>query len=265
MNVSGIILAALIVGGTGLIIGVMLGQAGKVFAVKEDEREVAVLEALPGNNCGGCGYAGCAGLAAAIVKGEAPLSGCPVGGAAVAENVAKIMGIEVGDVVRHVAFVKCAGVCEKAKQNYEYNGIEDCSIINIMQNQGPKSCTYGCLGFGNCVAACPFDAIHIVDGIALVDKESCKACGKCIEACPRNVIEMVPYAYSTLVQCNSHDKGKAVMEVCSSGCIGCKMCEKACEFDAIKVTDNLAHIDQTKCTGCAKCVEKCPKKIIKRV
>lgn len=262
MSITGIIIAAVVVGGTGLFIGLFLGFAGNKFAVEADEREEAILGVLPGNNCGGCGYPGCSGLAAAIVKGEAAVGGCPVGGAPVAEKVAAIMGQEAGEQVRQVAFVKCAGTCEKAKQGYEYYGLNDCIMANMMQSGGPKACNYGCLGEGSCVDACPFDAIHIVDGIAVVDKEACKACGKCVAICPKNLIELVPYGQKHLVQCNSRDKGKAVMQACSAGCIGCKACERACKFGAVKVVDNIAHIDPEKCTNCGACVEKCPKKII---
>ena len=163
MSVTGIILAAVIVGGTGLFIGVFLGVAGKKFAVEVDEREEAILGVLPGNNCGGCGYAGCSGLAAAIVKGEAEVGGCPVGGAPVAAKVGEIMGVAAGEQVHEVAFVKCGGDCEKAKQEYEYHGLSDCTMANMMQDGGPKACSYGCLGDGSCVQACPFDAIHIVN------------------------------------------------------------------------------------------------------
>lgn len=160
------------------------------------------------------------------------------------------------------AFVKCAGTCGKAKQDYAYTGIEDCVMMAHMQNGGPKSCDYGCCGFGTCVKACPFDAIHIVDGVAVVDKEACKACGKCIKACPKNLIELVPYEAKHLVQCSSKEKGKDVMAVCSTGCIGCRMCQKVCPADAIVVENNLAWIDPEKCTNCGVCAEKCPKKII---
>ncbi len=262
MSMTGIILAAVIVGGTGLFIGIFLGLADKKFAVEVDEKEEAVLGVLPGNNCGGCGYPGCSGLAAAIAAGEAPVNACPVGGAPVAAKIADIMGVEAGEQVHEVAFVKCGGTCEKAKQSYEYYGLHDCVMINMMQNGGPKSCAYGCLGEGSCVKVCPFDAIHVVDGVAVVDKDACKACGKCIEVCPRHLIELVPYEQKHLVNCSSKDKGKDVMSVCSVGCIGCKMCEKVCEFDAVKVVDNIAHIDPAKCTNCGKCAEKCPKKII---
>lgn len=170
--ITGIILAAVIVGGTGLFIGVFLGVSGKKFAVEVDEREEAILGVLPGNNCGGCGYAGCSGLAAAIVAGEAEVSGCPVGGSPVAAKIGEIMGVSADGQEKMTAFVKCAGTCEKAQDEYEYHGVRDCVMVNMMQDAGPKGCDYGCLGFGNCVKACPFDAIHIVNGIAVVDKEN---------------------------------------------------------------------------------------------
>lgn len=172
MSMSGIILAAVIVGGTGLFIGVFLGISGKKFAVEVDEREEAILGVLPGNNCGGCGYAGCSGLAAAIVEGKAEVGGCPVGGAPVAEKIGEIMGVSAENQVREVAFVKCGGTCEKAQMEYEYHGIEDCTMVNMMQDGGPKGCDAGCLGFGSCVKACPFDAIHVIDGVAVVDREN---------------------------------------------------------------------------------------------
>ena len=262
MSITGIIIAAVIVGGTGLFIGAFLGVAGKKFAVEVDEREEAIMGVLPGNNCGGCGYAGCSGLAAAIVKGEAEVGACPVGGAPVAALIGEIMGQEAGEQVHKVAFVKCGGTCDKAGKDYEYHGIHDCIMVNMMQNNGPKTCNYGCLGEGTCVKACPFDAIHVVDGVAVVDKDACKACGKCIAVCPKKLIELVPYAQKHLVQCSSRDKGKDVMKACKVGCIGCKLCEKVCEFDAARVTDNLSRIDTEKCTNCGACAAKCPKKII---
>ena len=132
----------------------------------------------------------------------------------------------------------------------------------FVPNGGSKACTYGCMGYGSCVKACEFDAIHVVDGIAVVDKEKCKACGKCVATCPRHLIELIPYESKYTVKCASKDKGKDVMPVCSTGCIGCMLCTKQCEFGAITVENNIAHIDYDKCTGCGKCAEKCPKKII---
>lgn len=262
MSITSILVSAAIVGGIGLFIGIFLGIANKAFAVEVDEREEAITNVLPGNNCGGCGYAGCSALAAAIVNGEAPVNGCPVGGAPVAEKVGEIMGVSAGEQVRMTAFVKCAGTCEKAQNEYVYDGIKDCTMVNMMQDGGPKGCDYGCLGFGSCVEACQFDAIHIVNGIAVVDKEACKACGKCVDTCPKKLIELIPYEQKTFVQCNSNDKGKSLMDVCAVGCIGCRLCEKNCEAGAITVTNFLAHIDAEKCTNCGVCVDKCPRKII---
>ena len=172
------------------------------------------------------------------------------------------MGVAAGTQERQTAFVKCAGTCEKANQDYEYTGVQDCAAMAFVPNGGPKSCNYGCLGFGNCVKACPFDAIHVVDGVAVVDKDACKACGKCVAACPKHLIELLPVSAKHIVQCSSKDKGKDVMKACSVGCIACHLCEKNCPSDAVHVVDNVAYIDQEKCTKCGLCAEKCPKKII---
>lgn len=260
-----VILATGIVGLVGLLIGLFLCFFSEKFKVPVDEKELAVREELPGNNCGGCGYAGCDGLAAAIAKGEAQVSACPVGGEPVANAIAAIMGVEAGAGKKKIAHVKCAGNCETAKDSYVYSGPHDCAVAATAPGSGPKACDYGCLGFGNCVKSCPFEAIHIVDGIAVVDKDACKACGKCMEACPKHLIELIPYDATQVVNCNSHDKGKDVMASCKAGCIGCGICVKQCPENAITLTDNLAHIDQSKCIGCGACQEKCPKKIIKNV
>ena len=259
---EGIITATVIVGVVGLIVGLFLGIAAISFKVDVDEREEAILEVLPGNNCGGCGYAGCSGLAAAIVKGEAPVNACPVGGEAVGNKVAEIMGVEAQAGNKKVAFVHCKGDCKKAKSDYQYFGVEDCAMVAFVPGGGPKSCNYGCLGYGSCVKACPFDAIHVVDGIAVVDKEACKACGKCVEACPKNLISLVPYDAKHIVACSSKDKGPVAMKACEVACIGCGLCKKNCPSEAIEVVDFHAIIDQDKCTRCGKCAEVCPKKCI---
>ena len=254
-----------VVSGLGTAVGFTIAiiiMAGKKFYVEVDQKEIDVRAELPGNNCGGCGYAGCDALAKAIAAGEAPANACPVGGAPVASKIGAIMGEEVGESVRMTAFVKCAGDCDKAKENYVYSGAMDCTAMNVVPNGGSKACTYGCMGYGSCVKACPFDAIHIVNGIAVVDKGKCKACGKCVAVCPRHLIEIIPYKSNYTVNCSSNDKGKDVMSACSVGCIGCMLCTKQCEFGAITVENNIAHIDYSKCTGCGKCAEKCPKKII---
>lgn len=260
MSITGILIATAVVGGTGLIIGVALGFAARVFEVKTDEKEIAIRDVLPGNNCGGCGFAGCDALAKAIAQGEAPVGGCPVGGADTASKIGEIMGTDA-EVTKMVAFVKCNGNCDAAAEKYDYSGTMDCREAAVVSG-GPKGCTYGCMGLGSCVGVCEFDAIHIVNGIAEVDKEKCVACGRCATICPKKLIELVPYDAKHRVRCNSKDKGKDVKVVCSVGCIGCKLCERNCENDAVIVEDNLACIDYEKCTGCGKCVEKCPSKII---
>lgn len=262
MNITAIIIATVVVSVVGLFIGLFLGIAGIKFAVEVDEKEEAVLGVLPGNNCGGCGYPGCSGLAAAIAKGEAPVNACPVGGEPVGKQIAEIMGVEAGETTRMVAFVKCQGDCEKAKVDYDYTGVEDCAMLSFVPNGGPKSCNYGCLGYGSCVKACPFDAIHVVNGIAVVDKEACKACGKCVAACPKNLIELIPYEAKYVVACSSKEKGPVTMKECSVGCIGCTLCAKNCPNDAVKIENFLSVIDQEKCEGCGICMEKCPKKTI---
>ncbi len=263
MSIVGIVIATACVACVGLLIGVFLGFAGIKFKVETDEREEAILGVLPGNNCGGCGYAGCSGLASAIVKGEAPVNGCPVGGAAVGAQVAQIMGQEASESKPMTAYVMCGGNCDRAGADYEYYGEKDCHMKAFVPNGGPKKCNFGCLGDGACVSVCQFDAIHIVNGIAVVDESKCKACGQCVKECPKHLIELIPQESITRVNCSSKDKGPVVMKACEVGCIGCGLCAKNCPSDAIVITDMLAHIDYDKCTGCGICVEKCPKKCIR--
>lgn len=265
MDVMGIVTATMVVGVVGIFVGLFLGAAGIGFKVKVDEKEEAVLAALPGNNCGGCGYAGCSGLAAAIAKGEAAVNACPVGGDPVGKKIAEIMGVEAASTARRVAFVACQGDCDKAKKDYDYYGIQDCRMMSFVPGGGPKSCNSGCLGFGTCAAVCPFDAIHVENGIAVVDKEKCKACGKCIDVCPKKLISLIPYDAKFAVACSSTDKGPVTMKACEAGCIGCGICVKNCPSQAVAVSDFNAAIDQEKCTGCGTCEQKCPKKAIIKV
>lgn len=262
MDIMNIVYPILSIGGLGVVFGAGLGIAGEVFKVEEDPKVVEVLEALPGANCGGCGFPGCSGLATAIAAGEAPVNGCPVGGAAVAAKIGEIMGVAAGSADPIAAFVKCNGTCEKAKDKYEYFGIDDCNMAVQLAGGGSKSCSYGCIGLGSCKKACAFGAIEIIDGIAVIDKEKCVSCGKCVSTCPKHIIEMLPAKSKVKVACSNKDVGKNVMPVCTVGCIACKICEKNCPFDAIHVVDNIAVIDYTKCKNCGICANKCPKNVI---
>lgn len=245
----------------GGILGLALAFASKLFAVKTDERIPQIQEKLPGANCGGCGYAGCSALAEAIVKGEAKPSACVVGGSEVAEEIAKIMGVEVEAPIRLCAQVMCSGTAELARKKYIYAGAPDC-IAATKLGGGDKLCPNGCIGLGTCASICPFGAISLENGISAVDYTKCQGCGKCVEACPKHIIRLIPYDAKVWVGCMSVDKGAVTRSYCEVGCISCKLCEKTCESDAIHVTDFVASIDYTKCTQCGKCVEKCPRKII---
>ncbi len=262
MDVMGIVTAAGVVSAVGIFVGLFLGAAGICFKVRTDEKEEAILAALPGNNCGGCGYAGCSGLAAAIARGEAAVNGCPVGGEPVGKQIAEIMGVAAEASERKVAFVHCQGDCKKTSKDYDYYGIEDCRMMSFVPGGGPKSCNSGCLGYGTCAKACPFDAIKVVEGVAVVDQEKCKACGKCVAVCPKHLISLIPYGARAKVACSSTDRGPVTMKACQAGCIGCGICVKNCSSGAVKVENFHAVIDHEKCTGCGICAEKCPKKAI---
>jgi Na+-translocating ferredoxin:NAD+ oxidoreductase RNF subunit RnfB len=256
--------AVIVLGALGAIFGLVLAVAAKKFAVEVDEREAQILEILPGANCGGCGYPGCAGYAAAIVKGEAKPNCCAAGGSAAAAKIGAIMGVEAGETERSVALVKCSGFTGHAKKKFAYVGIDDCvAAMRLGGGQGPNECPHGCLGFGTCGKACPFDAIHLRDGIARVDREKCVGCMTCAAACPKHIIVKVPFEADVTVACSSVQKGSALRKYCDIGCIGCKICERTCQHDAIHVVDNLAVIDYTKCVSCGQCGPKCPRGLIR--
>ena len=245
-----------------IVIGIFLGISSEVFKVKVDERVSKIRECLPGNNCGGCGFAGCDALAEAIAKGDVATNACPVGGAPVAAKISEVMGVDVGDTIKMVAFVYCNGTCINSNKAYEYTGVKDCRLAAGLPNAGEKLCRNACLGYGTCVDACKFDAINIVDGVAKVDEEKCVACKACINACPMKVIHLVPYGKKHLVECSNRDKGKLAMDACKVSCIGCGMCERTCTKGAIKVDKNLAIMDYSICDDCGACSEKCPRKCI---
>lgn len=246
-------------GGIAIVLAAGLGIASKKFHVERDERIDKVEEVLPGANCGACGFAGCASFAEAVVAGEAPVDGCPVGGENVAQKIGDILGKTASGGERQIAQVLCAGGWKETTHPAEYRGIESCKAANMV-NGGTKSCQYGCLGLGDCVAACPFDAIKMGEnGLPEVDPDKCTGCGKCVEACPRNIITLAPISSQNHIRCSSHDTGKVVTKICEVGCIGCGICARVCPVDAITIEDNLAIIDYDKCINCGLCAEKCPK------
>ncbi|MCI9467582.1 MAG: RnfABCDGE type electron transport complex subunit B [Ruminiclostridium sp.] len=257
------ILAPIVLTVLGIIFGIILAIASKVFAVEKDPREEAIGEILPGANCGGCGYPGCGGYASAVVKGIAPVNACAPGGAELAKNIGAIMGVEVEEGAKKVAQVMCTGG-GKDKTRYDYVGLESCLAVSRVSS-GPLQCAYGCLGGGDCVDACLFDAIHIVNGVAEVDLEKCVACGACVTACPRNIIQIIPRNSKkyTELRCSSHDKGPITRKACDNGCIGCKLCVKACPKEgAIEVDNFLAKINYDICIGCGMCSRACPRQLI---
>ena len=260
-----VLVPILILGVLGLIFGVLLGFAAKKFAVKQDERIPKLRGCLPGANCGGCGYVGCDAYARAIVEDSAPLDACPVGGAPVSAQLAQVMGVEVTQKEKMVAFVQCSGTFDVAYQKLAYSGIKSCIEASVIPGKGPKSCEYGCLGFGCCVDVCQFDAVHVTNGIAKVDESKCVGCGACVSACPKHVIRLIPQSQRVRVACSGQDRGRDVKALCQAGCLGCTLCVKTCPSGAIAMEGNVARIDASLCTQCGLCMEKCPSKVIARL
>lgn len=256
-----ITLAIIVVTLIGIVGAVILVVAAKFFAVEEDERIGQVAAVLPAANCGACGYAGCSDYAKAVVEEGAPVNKCVPGGEKAAKAVAEVMGVEAGASVKQHAVVMCQGSKDNCKTSFDYHGIETCAAAAGFYG-GPNACKYGCIGFGDCVAACKFDAIHVVNGVSVVDEEKCTGCGACAEACPKHVISVLKEGKHAEVLCQNKDKGAVAMKACATSCIGCMKCLKTCQHEAIKVENFLSVIDPEKCVGCGECVPVCPKKCI---
>lgn len=264
MNV--ILIAVVVLGVIGLSSALILFFASKKFAVHEDERIGQVQAVLPGANCGGCGFPGCAGFAGACVKAAdaGSLEGllCPVGGQPVMEQVAGILGMTAEASAPKVAVVRCNGTCENRPRIAQFDGAVSCKVQHML-GSGESACAYGCLGCGDCVAACQFGAIRLnpETGLPEVDEEKCTACGACAKACPRSIIEIRLKGLKNrrvVVLCMNKDKGAQTRKACQVGCIACQKCVKVCKFEAITVDTNLAYIDAEKCKLCRKCEDECP-------
>ena len=253
----------------GIASAVILYFVAQKFKVEEDPRIDTVDSILPGANCGGCGKPGCRGFAEATVKATS-LDGlfCPVGGAETMTKVAAALGMEVTVQTPQIAVVRCNGTCDHRQRTSQYDGYKSCAIEHSLY-RGETDCTFGCLGCGDCVTACPFDAIHMDEnGLPVVSEEKCVACGACVKACPRNIIELRNKGVKgrrVFVCCVNKDKGNIARKACTAACIGCGKCVKECPFEAITLENNLAYIDFRKCRLCRKCVSVCPTHAIHEV
>ena len=258
---STVIIAVVIVALIGLIAGLGLSVCSVLMEVKGDPIVAELREALPGANCGACGYSGCDGYAEALSGGAAKPGLCSAGGKDVNEKLAAILGVAVTDVEKKAAFVHCCGTTENTSEKMIYKGVKTCKAAN-MQYGGPSACIFGCIGLGDCASVCDFGAVKVTNGKAEVDRDLCIACGKCVKACPKGIIELLPVRAVAAVQCTNRDKGAVARKSCKVACIGCGKCERACEQGAVKVENNVAVIDTDKCIGCGKCVEGCPSKCL---
>ena len=223
-----ILLSILVLGVLGGLFGALLAYASKIFHVEVDPKQAEIRACLAGANCGGCGYPGCDGY----------------------------------DVEKQVAFVPCSGTIGHAELRFNYTGPVDCRAAMLFGGKSNKTCTFACIGLGNCTRACQFDAIHIVDGVAKVNRMRCVGCGACADACPKSIIKLIPESQKVMPACGNHDKGAKVMKMCDYGCIGCMKCQRECPADAITVVDFLAQVDTSKCVQCGHCAEVCPRHII---
>jgi RnfABCDGE-type electron transport complex B subunit len=258
---TSILLAIAIVAGIGFVAGIGLAVAAIVMRVPVDERVQRCVGALPGVNCGACGFSGCAGYAKAVVDQGVPCNLCTPGGEASAAALAAIMGMKAEAVTPRKALVRCNGTHANCKQSYEYRGEQTCAAASMLYS-GQKQCNYGCLGFGDCAAVCPYGAIDLIDGVAVVNERKCVGCSLCVAECPKQIIAMAETIGRAINRCCSQAAGVVVRKQCSSGCIGCRLCAKSCPEGVITVENNLALVNPALCAGCGLCVSKCPTKCL---
>ena len=245
----------------GAAAGALLAVASKLLYVKTDETVEMINNALPGANCGGCGYSGCEGYAKAVAEGSAPTNLCKPGGPEVTKAVSEIMGVEAEVAEREHAYVHCNGNCDACSDKFIYIGTNSCAAIEKFYN-GKGNCSYGCHGMGDCVAVCDNNAIHISNGVAVIIPELCSGCGKCVKACPNKLISMIKESQRAAVRCSSADTGKITKAACKNGCIACGICVRKCPKGAIVINNNHAEINADRCNNCGACISACPVKCI---
>ncbi len=258
-----ILLAILVVTIIGIVGAIVLVAASIFMHVPVDERVEKINEALPGANCGACGCAGCADYAKTIVEDGNDINKCIPGGNGCIAAIAEIMGAEATEAAVIKAVVACSGTCEKTTKRYEFQGaLTSCLAVKGLYG-GDGACTYGCLGYGDCVSVCNFGALKIENGIAVVDRDKCTGCNACAKVCPNKIINIIPdHKRKPIVACRNCDKGGDTRKACSTGCIGCMKCQKKCPKEAIVIENFLATIDQEKCVGCGLCIKECPMNVI---
>ena len=242
----------------GVVFGVLLTVLSKVFAVKTDPRTEQITEALPGANCGACGFAGCADYADAIVTKGAPMNACLPGGAGAASEIGKIMGAEVTAAEKKLPIIHCSGDCDAMQQKFTFDGVQTCASAKRFYG-GTGACMHGCLGLGDCASVCPEGCITIKNGLAAFCTEQCISCGKCAKVCPNGLIELRSIKKKVDVRCSSKDVGAAAVKACKNSCIACGKCVKICKFGAIEIKDAHAVIDYDKCVSCGMCAKECPR------
>jgi len=262
MNLTVLFISLGSMAGIGFVLSLILVMADKKLAVEEDPRVEKALEMLPGANCGACGFAGCSAFASALVEGKVSIDSCKPGGSEVAKKLAHLLGLDEVSVQPKVARVLCSGGIKETVKDKVYVGVKTCGSAHLVG--GEKACIYSCIGYGDCVEACPFDAMHMSEnGLPVVDVEKCTGCGECVKACPRNIIVLASYDEVVHVYCCSHDKGAVVRKICKAGCIACGLCEKDDDTGAVKVVDNLAVIDHSVNNAPVKSTKRCPTSVIR--
>ncbi len=264
VNWNNLLIVLAILAVLAIVFTVLILLVSKFCAVEEDPKIGQVSEKLAGANCGGCGYAGCADFAKALVEGRATIDGCSATSKENKAVIASILGVETKETQPMTAVVKCCGNADLTTLQFEYVGLKTCEALNACAG-GDKVCKNGCLGEGSCALVCKFNAMSVENGLAKCNSDNCTACGACVKTCPKHIIELIPKSAKVYVACSSNCKGKEVMSACKVGCIGCGLCAKSCPEGAITMVNNLPVIDYSKCSGCKTCVAKCPRKTIKEL